>query len=47
MSDILLKEELLQLKENNSKNFNLFFTVDITPEGDWNQGVGFITKEMI
>jgi cytochrome-b5 reductase len=45
----LLKEELLNMKENNKDQFNLYFTVDVQPDEkeNWSQGVGFITKEML
>ena len=36
--DILLKEELKDLKENNKEQFDLYFTVDVKPEAqeNWN-----------
>ena len=45
VNDILLKDELVQLKINNKEKFELFLTVDIQPDAsaDWQQGVGFIT----
>ena len=47
--DILLKTELMEFAENYKDAFNLYLTVDIQPEAseNWQQGVGFITKEML
>lgn len=49
VNDILLRDELQQLKENHPEKFNLFFTVDVKPDekDNWDQGVGFVTKEML
>jgi len=47
VDDILLKEELDQLRDNNKDKFKLLYTVDVKPEGAWNGKVGFVTKEMI
>lgn len=49
MNDILLRDELQQLKENHPEKFNLFLTVDVKPDEkeNWDQGVGFVTKEML
>ena len=49
VNDILLKDELVQLKLNNKERFELFLTVDIAPDANlvWEQGVGFITREML
>lgn len=49
VDDILLKDELEEIEQNNSDRFELHFTVDIKPpqEKNWTQGVGFVTKEMI
>jgi len=46
--DILLKDELMALS-NNYDNLKLYLTVDIQPDAkeNWEQGVGFITKEML
>lgn len=48
-NDILLKDELLALKEQYPDKFKLFLTVDMQPDPseNWQQGVGFITKEML
>ena len=49
IDDILLKEELTLLEQNNPESFDLYLTVDIQPpkEKNWTQGVGFVTPEMI
>ena len=48
-SDILLKDELLQFKNNYKDRFKLYLTVDVKPDDkeNWEQGVGFITQEML
>jgi len=48
-NDILLKDELLTMADKFSTNFNLYLTVDVKPDDseNWQQGVGFITKEML
>ena len=49
IDDILLKQELQEVEQNNPERFDLHLTVDIKPEKgrNWTQGVGFVTKEMI
>ena len=48
VEDIILREELIQLAQNNPQRFKLHLTVDIKPEDpNWKGGVGFVTKEMI
>lgn len=49
VDDILLRDELQQLQTNHPEKFKLYFTVDIKPDEkeNWNQGVGFVTKEML
>lgn len=49
VDDILLKDELQQLADNNKDNFNLYFTVDIAPPESlkWKYGVGFVDSEMM
>lgn len=49
VEDILLREELRELAQNNQEVFKIYFTVDIAPpaETKWTEGVGFMTKEMI
>ena len=47
--DILLRDELQALEETHSDKFELYLTVDEKPAKatKWNQGVGFVTKEML
>ena len=47
VDDILLRDELEAFAKNHPDKFNLHFTVDVQPEGDWNGGVGFITEKML
>lgn len=49
IDDILLKGELEKFAESHPLDFKLYFTVDRIPakSANWNQGVGFVTKEMI
>lgn len=48
-ADILMKDELINFGKNYKDKFNLFLTVDIQPDivEKWEQGVGFITKDML
>ncbi|EGC38825.1 hypothetical protein DICPUDRAFT_91353 [Dictyostelium purpureum] len=43
--DILLKKELDELAEKHS-NFNVYYVLNNPPKG-WNQGVGFVSQEVI
>jgi len=45
----LLKEELIHFSEEYKERFKLYLTLDVQPEAHhkWNQGVGFITKDML
>ena len=49
VDDILLKGELQALEQQYPDYFQMWLTVDKEPkeEAKWDQGVGFITKEMI
>ena len=51
VEDILLRDELEQLHQNNQDSFKLYLTVDQAPpkKVQWkdNKGVGFVTKDMI
>ena len=44
--DILLREQLEQLAENEKSRFKLYLVLNNPPEG-WTGGVGFVTQEMI
>lgn len=48
-NDILLKDELTLFAKDFKDNFHLYLTVDIKPEDseNWEQGVGFVTKDML
>lgn len=48
-SDILLKEELIQLRENYQDKFKMMLTVDIKPDDkeNWKEGVGFVNTDMM
>jgi len=45
--DILLRQELEQLRDDNSDRFNLWFTVDRPPASGWDYSTGFINEQMI
>ena len=46
--DILLREQLEQLAENEKSRFKLYLVLNNPPsEGGWTGGVGFVTQEMI
>jgi cytochrome-b5 reductase len=47
VEDILLKEEIDQFSQNYPERFNLFYSVDIQPQGEWKYGVGFVTIDML
>ncbi|KAK9762579.1 hypothetical protein K7432_011560 [Basidiobolus ranarum] len=44
--DILLREELDQLAEQNPDQFKVWYTVDQKAPSDWNYSVGFINCDM-
>ncbi|KAI8444441.1 hypothetical protein BY996DRAFT_4600748 [Phakopsora pachyrhizi] len=44
--DILLKDELDQIKDHHSDRFSVYYVLNNPPE-EWSGGVGFVTKEMI
>nr|XP_046250891.1 NADH-cytochrome b5 reductase 2-like [Scatophagus argus] len=44
--DILLREELEEVKKNYPDRFKLWFTLDKPPQ-DWSYGSGFVTHDMI
>jgi len=48
-ADILLVDELRAFAHNYKDDFKLYLTVDIKPDEkeNWQQGVGFISKEML
>ena len=48
-NDILLKDELMAMKEVYPEKFNLYLTVDVKPDEkeNWKQGVGFMTIDML
>lgn len=48
-NDILLKDELMAMKEVYPDRFKLYLTVDVQPEEkeNWKQGVGFMTIDML
>ncbi|CEJ04687.1 Putative NADH-cytochrome b5 reductase 1 [Rhizopus microsporus] len=45
-SDILLEEELQGLAEQHPDRFSVYHVLNEPPE-NWNQGVGFITKDIL
>lgn len=44
--DILLREEFEELQKKH-KNFHFYNTLTVKAEKGWNQGVGFVSKEML
>uniref|UniRef100_A0A8C6WGF4 NADH-cytochrome b5 reductase n=1 Tax=Neogobius melanostomus TaxID=47308 RepID=A0A8C6WGF4_9GOBI len=44
--DILLREELEEVKKNHSNQFSLWYTLD-KPAQDWSYSTGFVTADMI
>ena len=48
VEDIILREEVIQLAQNNPERFKLHLTVDVKPEDpQWKGGVGFVTQDML
>jgi cytochrome-b5 reductase len=45
--DILLKKELDDLAVRHSKRFKVYYVLNNPPAGEWDGGVGFVTKEHI
>jgi cytochrome-b5 reductase len=46
-NDILLREELEELKRNYSSKFDLWFTIDKSVIPDWAYDIGFVNDDMI
>ena len=47
VEDILLKEEIDSFAQNYKERFNLFYTVDVQPQGEWKYGVGWVNFDML
>lgn len=45
--DILLREELTTLSEQNPEKFKLWFTIDRSVKANWPFSIGFISSEMV
>ncbi|RNA09426.1 NADH-cytochrome b5 reductase 3-like [Brachionus plicatilis] len=45
--DILLRDELEELKQNYSDKFDLWFTIDKSVQSDWKYDIGFVNEDMI
>ncbi|CAF0931828.1 unnamed protein product [Brachionus calyciflorus] len=46
-NDILIRNELEELKQNYSDKFDLWYTIDKSVQSDWSYDIGFVNEDMI